>query len=65
MEIGRLCMLFGKIRQAFYDKKQFLMERHQNEIQELNLVVRIRRELPGIGTHKLHWLMRNPLKIMA
>jgi transposase InsO family protein len=62
MGIGRLCNLFGKSRQAYYDRNYFNEEKRKDEIVALELVVGIRRELPGLGGHKLHWLMRQPLK---
>ncbi len=55
-------MLFGKTRQAFYDRakaeKQFSLDAQI----ALELAAEIRRELPGLGTHKLYRLMREPLK---
>ena len=62
MGIGRLCMLFGKTRQAYYERKTHFSEMHEDEMLALELVAGIRRELPGLGVHKLHWLMRQPLK---
>jgi transposase InsO family protein len=62
MGIGRLCMLFGKTRQAYYKRNDFIEEKQQDEMVALELVAGIRRELPGLGVHKLYWLMRQPLK---
>lgn len=62
MGIGRLCKLFGKSRQAYYKRNYFNEEKLQDEMLALELVAGIRRELPGIGVHKLYWLMRQPLK---
>jgi putative transposase len=62
MGIGRLCKLFGKSRQAYYKRNDFNEERQYAEMIALELVAGIRRELPGTGIHKLHWLMRQPLK---
>jgi len=62
MGVGRLCKLFGKSRQAYYKRNYFMEEQRQAEGIALELVAGIRRELPGIGIHKLHWLMREPLK---
>jgi transposase InsO family protein len=62
MGVGRLCKLFGKSRQAYYKRNEFITETQKDEMIALELVVGIRRELPGIGVHKLHWLMREPLK---
>ncbi len=62
MGVGRLCKLFGKSRQAYYQKNDFIKETRRDEMIVLELVAGIRRELPGIGVQKLHWLLRNPLK---
>lgn len=62
MGIGRLCMLFGKTRQAYYERKEFFSAKLHDEMVALELVAGVRRELPGIGVQKLHWLMRQPLK---
>jgi len=42
--IGRLCMLFGKTRHAFYDKAWHLQERADLHHLVLELVAQIRRE---------------------
>jgi transposase InsO family protein len=62
MGIGRLCMLFGKSRQAYYQKENFIKEKQQDEMIVLELVAGIRRELPGLGVHKIHWMLRQPLR---
>ena len=62
MGVGRLCKLFGKTRQAFYGKEWHFKERMQETVIALELVAEIRRELPGLGTHKLFRLMKKPLE---
>lgn len=62
MGVGRLCMLFGKSRQAYYQKNSFIEEIQRVETIVLELVAGIRRELPCVGVQKLHWLMQTPLK---
>lgn len=62
MGVGRLCMLFGKTRQAFYGKEWHFKERFQEAMIALELVAEVRRELPGLGTHKLYRLIRKPLE---
>ena len=62
MNVGRLCKLFGKSRQAFYARQAFYNEQfHVNQI-VLELVSQIRRYLPGPGTKKLYLLLREPFK---
>jgi len=62
MGIGRLCKLFGKSRQAYYKRNNYNQQKYSEEVLILELVAGIRRELPGIGVHKLYWLMRQPLR---
>lgn len=65
MSVGRLCKLFGKSRQAFYQRAQFFEEQCQVQQIVLELVAQVRRELPGLGTKKLHWCLREPFKTHA
>jgi putative transposase len=60
--IGRLCMLFGKTRHAFYDKAWHLQERLETHDIVLELVAQIRREIPRIGTPKLYHMIKKPLQ---
>ena len=62
MNVGRLCKLFGKSRQAFYARQAVYNEQlHINQI-VLELVSQIRRDLPRLGTKKLYLLLREPFK---
>jgi putative transposase len=59
---GPLCMLFGKTRYSFY-KKEINHQKWLNEEQTvLEMVAIIRRELPRIGTPKLHYMLKRPLQ---
>ena len=60
MGVGPLCKLFGKSRQAFYARKHFFSEKEQEEIVVLELVAQVRRELPGLGGHKLYKCLYQP-----
>ncbi len=60
--IGRLCMLFGKTRHAFYDKAWHLQEKADLHHLVLELVAQIRREIPRIGTPKLYRMLKKPLQ---
>lgn len=60
--IGRLCMLFGKTRHAFYDKAWHQRERAELHQVVLELVAQIRREIPRIGTPKLYRMLKKPLQ---
>ena len=62
MGVGPLCKLFGKSRQAFYNKKWHISEQQQQELVVLELVAQVRRELPRLGLHKLYKCIYQPLK---
>lgn len=62
MGVGPLCRLFGKSRQAYYDRKWYFNEQEQSEIIVIELVQQIRRELPGMGIHKLYKCLFEPFK---
>lgn len=59
--IAVLCRLFGKTRHAYYDS---LWRRDGNLVKEdiiLQQVTAIRRELPRLGTRKIHYVLKNKL----
>ena len=62
MGVGPLCKLFGKSRQAFYQKEWYLSDVEQRELIVLELVAQVRRELPGLGLHKLYKCIYQPLR---
>ncbi len=62
MNVGRLCKLFGKSRQAFYARQEYYNEQFRVNQIVLELVSQIRRDLPGLGTKKLYLLLREPFK---
>jgi putative transposase len=62
MGVGPLCKLFGKSRQAFYQKEWHLSDTEQMELIVLELVAQVRRELPGLGLHKLYKCIYQPLR---
>lgn len=62
MGVGPLCKLFGKTRQAFYQKKWYISDQQQQELIALELVAQVRRELPGLGLHKLYKCIYQPLR---
>ncbi|WP_324680351.1 IS3 family transposase [Hymenobacter sp. GOD-10R] len=61
MRVGRLCRLFGVSRQAFYRKEQYAQRARGQALLVLDLVLALRREIPGLGTRKLHMLLQEPL----
>ena len=62
MGVGPLCRLFGKSRQAFYHRKHSFLEKEEQELIVLELVAQVRRELPGLGGHKLYKCIYQPLR---
>jgi transposase InsO family protein len=59
--LGKLCRLFGKSRQAFYDHS---WRRSDDEMQEaliIDLVRSVRKTLPKVGTVKLLHMLKNDL----
>lgn len=62
MGVGPLCRLFGKSRQSFYKRKWHFTEQEQIEITVTELVSQVRRELPGLGAHKMYKCLFQPLR---
>lgn len=62
MGVTPLCRLFGVSRQAYYQKGHYLNEIEQIEIIVIELVALVRRELPGLGLHKLYKCLYRPFK---
>ncbi|WP_426671961.1 IS3 family transposase [Mucilaginibacter sp. McL0603] len=62
MGVGPLCRLFGKSRQAYYKKEWHLSDVEQVELIVLELIAIVRRELPGLGLHKLYKCIYQPLR---
>ncbi|MBD2119270.1 IS3 family transposase [Microcystis wesenbergii] len=59
--IAVLCRLFGKTRHAYYDslwRKESSLVKEDVILQE---VINIRKDLPRLGTRKLHFLLQNKL----
>jgi len=59
--IAVLCRLFGKTRHSYYDslwRKESSLVKEDIILQE---VINIRKELPRLGTRKLHYVLQNKL----
>ena len=61
MSVGHLCRLFGVSRQAFYHRQHYAQRVRGHSLQVLDLVLALRREIPGLGTRKLYLLLQQPL----
>jgi putative transposase len=57
----RLCRLFGKTRQAFYDQSWRTSDNQMQEGLILDLVKQVRVLMPKIGSVKLHAMSKEPL----
>lgn len=62
MGVGPLCKLFGKTRQAYYDHIHHLCDRDSQDELALEMVRLVRRELPGLGGHKLYRCLYAPFR---
>lgn len=62
MGVGPLCRLFGKSRQAFFDRKWHSTEQEKSEVVAIELVQQVRRGLPGMGIHRLYKCLFQPLR---
>lgn len=60
--VGRLSGLFGKTRQAYYEKNWYEARRLQEEEIIVEMVQVIRREMPRIGVKKLYRMLKNPFR---
>ena len=61
VSVGRRCRLFGASRQAFYHRQHCVQRVRGHSLLVLDLVLALRREIPGLGTRKLHLLLQQPL----
>lgn len=60
MSIGRLCQLFGVSRQAFHQREHYTQHAHSQSMLVLDLVVALRKQIPGLGTRKRYLLLQEP-----
>ncbi|MCF0057188.1 IS3 family transposase [Dyadobacter sp. CY356] len=55
--------MFGYSRQSFYSKQQYLSQQNHDQLLVLDLVAAIRRDIPGLGSHKLYRLLEPSLRL--
>jgi putative transposase len=60
VSVGRLCQLFGVSRQAFQQRGHYTQHAHSQSMLVLDLVVALRKQIPGLGTRKLYLLLQEP-----
>jgi transposase InsO family protein len=58
VSVGRLCQLFGVSRQAFHQREHYIQHTHSQSMLVLDLVVALRKQIPGLGTRKLYLLLQ-------
>lgn len=63
--IGRLCRLFGKTRQAWYDGCKEAVVRQLETEMVIELIGEVRRRHPRIGGRKLHDMLGRDLQAMG
>ena len=61
VSVGHLCRLFGVSRQAFYHRQHYTQRVRSHSLLVLDLVLALRRKIPGLGTRKLQLLLQQPL----
>ncbi|HEY1871525.1 MAG TPA: IS3 family transposase, partial [Chitinophagaceae bacterium] len=59
--LGKLCGLFGKTRQAFYDHQWHSSDDQLQEALIIDQVLHIRARIPGIGGLQLHQMLKEDL----
>ena len=59
VRVGHLCRLVGS-RQAFCHRQHYAQRVRGHSLLVLDLVLALRREIPGLGTRKLHLLLQQP-----
>ena len=57
-----MCELFGKTRHAYYDHQWRKQTRHLEDDIILQEVIKIRSQLPRVGTRKLHYMLEPVLQ---
>lgn len=62
MGVGPLCKLFGKTRQAYYNHIWHLCDKGSQDDIALEMVRLVRRDLPGLGGHKLYKCLYTPFR---
>jgi len=60
--VGPLCRLFGKSRKAYYDHIWYLYDHTDQKNLAAEMVRLVRRELPGLGGHKLYKCLYTPFR---
>lgn len=61
ISLGKLCRLFGKTRQAFYDHSWRCNDDQLQEAVIIDLVKQVRKSLPKVGTLKLLHILKDDL----
>ena len=61
VSVGHRCRLFGVSRPAFYHRQHDAQRVRGHSLLVLDLVLALRREIPGLGTRKLYLLLQQPL----
>lgn len=61
VNLGTLCGLFGKSRQAWYKQQKAAQQHHLEEAIIIKRVQEIRMQMPRLGTRKLYYLLTETL----
>jgi len=60
--LERLCKLFGKTRQGYYDHSRRASDEQLQQIIIIKLVINMREILPKTGGHKLLFMLKDDLQ---
>ena len=63
VSVAHPCRLFRVSRQAFYHCQHDAQRVRAHSLLVLDLVLALRREIPGLGMRKLHLLLQEPLAV--
>lgn len=59
--VERICKLFGKTRHAYYDRLWYQKTKYDHEQIVLEMLLELKREMPGAGIPTLYELLKQPL----
>jgi hypothetical protein len=63
--IDALCRLFGKSRQAYYERSQYIAVKVMEEDVVLRLVREVRKDFPRMGARKLLMYLKDPFDTLG
>ena len=65
MSISSTCKLLGYDRQVYYRSQKSFIQKQQRALKVIDLVRGVRQKMPRIGTHKLYFILQEPLRSLG